>query len=111
MAELHPIHRVESFTIVGPYVLRVEFADGTTQTIDFHGVLAGEVYGPLWDLDLFNQVRLDPEAHTLAWPNGADFDPTTLHDWQDLGEHMTRMAQEWRNATASAGSGGTPSGR
>jgi hypothetical protein len=31
---------------------------------------------------LFNQVRIDPEVHTLVWPNGADFDPAMLHDWR-----------------------------
>jgi len=30
---------------------------------------------------VFRQVRLDPEVHTVVWPNGADFDPATLHDW------------------------------
>ena len=69
------------FERIGPRVLRVEFADGSTQTIDFTPVLAGELYGPLQDPDVFSQVRLDPEVHTLVWPNGADFDPTTLHDW------------------------------
>ncbi|MDQ2899086.1 MAG: hypothetical protein M3Y07_04705 [Acidobacteriota bacterium] len=32
---------------------------------------------------MFNQVHIDPEVNTLVWPNGADFDPATLHDWQD----------------------------
>jgi hypothetical protein len=36
--------------------------------------------GPLRDQALFRQVRLDSEVHTLVWPNGADFDPATLHD-------------------------------
>src|ERR1035438_5732733 len=77
----HPIHRVRFFEIVGPYTLRVGFDDGTEQTIDFQPVLAGELYGPLRDLELFNQVRIDPEVETLVWPNGADFDPATLHEW------------------------------
>lgn len=51
------------------------------QKINFEPVLAGEVFGPLRDLRLFNAVEIDPEAHTLVWPNGADFDPVTLHDW------------------------------
>jgi len=41
----HAIHRVESFRIVGPYTLRLEFDDGTEQTIDFRPVLEGELYG------------------------------------------------------------------
>jgi hypothetical protein len=41
---------------------------------------AGELYQPLMDLSLFNQVQIDPEAFTLVWPS-ADFDPATLQDW------------------------------
>ncbi|MCI0562212.1 MAG: DUF2442 domain-containing protein [Nitrososphaera sp.] len=44
-------------------------------------LLSGELCGPLRDLALFNQVQVDPEVHTLVWPNGADFDPAMLHDW------------------------------
>jgi hypothetical protein len=77
----HPIYRVQSFQIVAPYVLRVAFDDKTEQEINFEPVLAGQLFGPLRDLSLFNQVQLDPEVHTLVWPNGADFDPATLHDW------------------------------
>lgn len=77
----HAIHRVTSFEIVSPHTLRVHFEDHTEQTINFEPLLAGELYGPLRDLQLFNQVRIDPDAHTLVWPNGANFDPATLHDW------------------------------
>jgi hypothetical protein len=73
------IHRVVSFTVERPYVLRVRFADATEQVIDFAPVLGGELFRPLRDLAVFNQVRVDPEVHTLVWPNGADFDPATLH--------------------------------
>jgi len=77
----HCIYRVTAFDIVAPYILRIHFDDDTAQTIDFQAVLAGELYRPLRDLSLFNEVRIDPEVHTLVWPNGADFDPATLHDW------------------------------
>ena len=68
----HPVYRVKSFYIVAPYTLCVSFDDNTKQTVDFQPVLAGELYGPLRDLELFNQVRIDPEAETLGWPNRAD---------------------------------------
>jgi hypothetical protein len=91
----HPIYRVESFEIVGPYTLKVEFDDGTSQVIDFTPVLHGELYEPLNDETLFNQVQIDPEVHTLVWPNGADFDPATLHDWPEYVEELKALAGQW----------------
>lgn len=96
----HPIFRVESFRIVAPYTLRVTFDDATAQTIDFSPVLAGELYGPLRDLELFNQVVLDPEVKTLTWPNGADFDPATLHDWPQHARAMAELARRWERGAA-----------
>jgi hypothetical protein len=91
----HPIYRVKSFENVAPYTLRIHFDDGTDQTINFQPVLAGELYGPLRDLALFNQVRVDPEVHTLIWPNEADFDPATLHDWPQHIDELKALAQRW----------------
>ncbi|HKZ81400.1 MAG TPA: DUF2442 domain-containing protein [Anaerolineae bacterium] len=98
----HPIYRVVNFEIVGPSTLRVEFDDGVAQTIDFRPVLVGEMYGPLRDERLFNQVEIDPEVHTLVWPNGADFDPATLHDWPKYANEMKRMAERWATVKARA---------
>ena len=63
---LHKIYHVKSFEIVAPYTLRIDFDDSTTQTINFEAILKGELYGPLRDLSLFNQVKLDPEFETLV---------------------------------------------
>src|SRR5207245_1744834 len=91
----HPIYRVRSFQIVAPYTLRVRFDDQTEQVIDFEPVLAGELLRPLRNAALFNQVQIDPEVHTLVWPNGADFDPATLHDWPKHAEALTARARQW----------------
>ena len=96
----HPIYRVKTFEIISPYTLRVGFDDNTEQTIDFRPVLAGKLYGPLRDLGLFNKVKIDPEIKTLVWPNGADFDPATLHDWPERIEAMTAAAQDWESVHA-----------
>jgi hypothetical protein len=84
----HPIYRVVSFEIQGPFTLRVTFDDGKSQVINFRSVLNGALYGPLQDERFFNMVEIDPEVHTLVWPNGADFDPATLHDWP---KHLASM--------------------
>ena len=94
----HPVHKVKAFEIVGPYRLRIEFGDGLVRTIDFRPVLEGQLYGPLRDLNQFNSVLLDREVHTLVWPNGADFDPATLHDWPDHEAGMVALARRWASA-------------
>jgi hypothetical protein len=91
----HPICRVSQVSVVAPYTLRVGFDDATEQTIDFEPVLAGELFGPLRDTRLFNQVKIDPEVHTLVWPNGADFDPATLHDWPKYADALAARARKW----------------
>jgi hypothetical protein len=96
----HPIHRVTRFSIVGPYTLTVGFSDDTEQRIDFEPVLKGALFGPLQDVATFNAVRLDDEAGTLVWPNGADFDPATLHDWSEVKDELASRAQIWADAAS-----------
>ncbi len=46
------------------------------------------------------QVRFDDESGTLVWPNEADFDPATLHDWPEVGEAIS-LAQAWPDPPAA----------
>lgn len=97
---IHPIYQVRRFQITAPYTLRVAFDGDTEQTINFEPVLAGQLFGPLRDLALFNQVQLDTEVHTLVWPNGADFDPATLHDWLEHLVELIARARQWELTAA-----------
>lgn len=96
----HKIYRVVTFKQRGPFTLEVIFDDGTTQTIDFRPILVGEIYGPMQEEKFFNQVEIDPEVHTLVWPNGADFDPATLHDWPEQVDELRKMAERWGKVSA-----------
>jgi hypothetical protein len=96
----HPIYRVQAFEHVGPYTVRIVFDDHTEQVVDFQPVLAGELYGPLRDPAVFLQAHLDPEAGTLTWPNGADFDPAVLHDWPEVRAELETRAAAWDKAIA-----------
>jgi hypothetical protein len=78
--------------------------DGLTRTIDFLPVLKDELYGPLREPGFFSKVALDPEVHTLVWPNGADFDPATLHDWPDVADDFTALAKRWAETRSSEAS-------
>ena len=97
----HEIHRVTSFQKLASFTLSVQFDDGTSQTIDFRPVLEGDLYGPLQDPVVFAQVHIDPEVHTLVWPNGADFDPAILHNWPESGPALTALATKWGSAKHS----------
>ena len=97
----HPIYRVQAVETLAPYTLRVTFDDNTERRIDFRPILAGELYEPLRDPILFAQVQIDPEVHTLVWPNGADFDPATLHDWPQHFEALLARARQWESMTES----------
>jgi hypothetical protein len=97
----HPIYRITGFEIVAPYILRVTFDDNVQQVIDFRPILEGDLYGPLQDKKLFDQVEIDPEVHTLVWPNGADFDPATLHDWPEHAQSMKLLAKQWASQKSS----------
>lgn len=63
-----------------PYIVRVVFADGEVRDVDIEPLLDGQVFAPLRDPDEFAKAFVDPETHTLAWPNGADLDPDILYD-------------------------------
>ena len=78
------------------------FFEARAERIDFRPVLEGEVFVALQDLKLFNAVVLDPTVGTLTWPNGADFDPETLHDWSKYREELTAMARRWVTKSKSA---------
>ncbi len=72
--------RVTAVRHVGHHTLWLEFSDGLEGEIDLTAYLVeltGPVLSPLRDEGLFSRVRLDGGA--LAWPNGADWAPESLH--------------------------------
>jgi hypothetical protein len=73
--------RVKQVRHLGDYRLELTFADGTTGQLDFKEQVVGRggVFQPLEDVSFFQQVRVDPEAGTLVWPNEVDFCPDVLY--------------------------------
>ncbi len=74
------IVHVTDVEALGHYRLRVTFDDGLVRDVDL-GYLRerGPIFEPLKDPEFFARVAVDPEAHTVVWPNGADLDPLVLH--------------------------------
>lgn len=62
------------------YRLTLNFADGRSGEVDVAAMIAFTgVFEPLKDRGYFERVRVDSEAGSIAWPNGADLDPVVLY--------------------------------
>ena len=97
---MHEIYRVTGLRVLPPHSLWLRFDDGLERTIDFSPLLTGELYGPLQDWPLFAAATIDTEVGTVTWPNGADFDPETLHNWPRYEAALQKRAKEWAAARA-----------
>ena len=62
----------------GDLKIHLGFNDGLEGTVDFADWLVGPVFEPLKDREYF--ARFFVEGGTVAWPNGADIAPETLHE-------------------------------
>lgn len=91
----HLIVKIKSVTFPELYKIKVTFDDATERTIDLERLLYGPMYGPLKDPEIFKAVKVDPEASTVVWPNGADFDPATLYQWDSYVSELNERALQW----------------
>lgn len=73
--------RITRVRHVRDYILRLKFTNGEEADIDLGSRILGRggVFSPLEEIDYFARVTVDPEAHTLVWPNGVDLDPDVLY--------------------------------
>ncbi len=79
MSDLTPLIDVIDARVLARYVVELTFADGSERVIDLEPLLWGPMFEPLVaDYELFRQLRVDPDAGTIVWPNGADISPRTL---------------------------------
>ncbi len=65
---------------ISDFIIRLKFRDGTMGDIDQREELHGPVLEPLQDLRRFREFSIDPDFHTMVWPNGADLAPEFLYE-------------------------------
>ena len=73
-----------SITDVEPldgFWIRASFSDGAVKEIDLTEMIGrGSVFAPIRDhREVFNQVHVNPETHTIEWPGEVDLDPEVLY--------------------------------
>jgi hypothetical protein len=79
--------------VLHDHVVRLRFADGFERIIDLDPYLYGPVFAEIRsDPAVFATVKVDADAGTIAWPNGADLAPDVLYE----GRRSARMEAEAR---------------
>ncbi len=81
---MKPIPFVTAADFRGDFCIHLRFDDGVEKTVDFRPYLHGPVFVPLMEPAFFKTFRI--EGGTVAWPNGADIAPETLHAAPAIGE-------------------------
>lgn len=76
----HKFRKINQISYIKDYILELQFDDGAVRRVDFQPYLIGSLFSPLKSVPEFLKVQLDPEAGTVIWPNGADFDPDWLFE-------------------------------
>jgi Protein of unknown function (DUF2442) len=79
--------------VLHEHVVHLRFADGVEKTLDLASYLHGPVFAEIRSKpDVFASVKVDPDAGTIVWPNGADLAPDVLYE----GRRSARMESEAR---------------
>ena len=78
-----------------PYIIKITFNDEKVKIIDIEPILYGTYFEPLRNPELFKKLRLNRDIQTIEWPNGADFHPETLYNWENYRDELVEKAKSW----------------
>jgi hypothetical protein len=97
--------RIDHVQPLDGYWLRITFSDGAVKDVDVAEILArGGVFAAVRDSrELFEEVHVNPETHTIEWPGEVDLDPQVLYGRfePDGGIHIGRRVIREPSATAA----------
>jgi hypothetical protein len=91
------MNKVISITAVEPLEglqIRATFSDGAIKEIDLSELIGkGGTFAAIRNhREIFEQVRVNPESHTVEWPGEVDLDPEVLYGCFEpaSGAHLER---------------------
>jgi hypothetical protein len=73
------------------HTVRIVFADGEVRDVDISPLLDTPAFSPLRDPVVFEQVTVDEQTGTIAWPVDVDLDPDVIYAALDLGPDKARV--------------------
>ena len=73
------MHEIVAVQPLEKYRIRVRFEDGTEGEVDLSDLVGKGVFAAWTEDGNFEQVFVDPESRTVAWPGGIDLCPVTLY--------------------------------
>jgi hypothetical protein len=68
--------------VVGGFSLELTFDNGVRKRVNLRKELYGPIFEPLRDPSYFAKAYVDPDSRTVSWPNGADFAPDFLYQFE-----------------------------
>jgi hypothetical protein len=79
MSNVPDLAHVTDVEVIGDYVLRLTFEDGTVGNVSLEDRQWRGVFEPLRDPRRFAEVVVDKRMGTIAWPSGLDMAPEPLY--------------------------------
>ncbi|MFC1496172.1 DUF2442 domain-containing protein [Candidatus Margulisiibacteriota bacterium] len=74
------MHKITNVKIIEKYKVKIKFEDGIEDVLDLSDLVGSGVFSSWKNLKEFNKVTIDPQTHTLCWPNGIDLCPDSLYE-------------------------------
>ena len=76
------MNRIIRIKLTGGYKIQIQFNDGSIKIMDFRQFLGKGISKEVLDESYFSKVEIE-SGGGLSWPNGYDFCPNFLHDYEE----------------------------
>lgn len=73
------MHKILSVLPIKGYKIKVKFIDNVEGIVDLSDIKGKGVFSVWNDEKVFNDVFIDKESNTVAWPGGIDLCPDVLY--------------------------------
>ncbi len=76
------MNKIIKINLTGGYEIQMQFNDGSVKTLDFRQFIGKGISKELLEETYFSKVEIE-SGGGLSWPNGYDFCPNFLHDYEE----------------------------